>query len=216
MVIVLRMGENLCTERNLSQGEFPVRQRNLLSGVRRDRRRATRYLSLPLRSTPSAVKLLANEWAAKSPIFLGGEQWRLRHVQRPPTTKSACSIKSGSSRKPGFNRWLVPPAALAIHLCIGMAYGFSVFWLPLAARVGRVKPSRSPAPTMPPFWAKVAITAGALFTTSCDWPSSTSAGCSRSSSCFSASPRRSGAAGSSAPARARPASSRRCAGAAAS
>ena len=32
---------------------------------------------------------------------------------------------------PGFNRWLVPPAALAIHLCIGMAYGFSVFWLPL-------------------------------------------------------------------------------------
>ena len=26
---------------------------------------------------------------------------------------------------PGFNRWLVPPAALAIHLCIGMAYGFS-------------------------------------------------------------------------------------------
>ncbi len=26
--------------------------------------------------------------------------------------------------KPGFNRWLVPPAALAIHLCIGMAYGF--------------------------------------------------------------------------------------------
>lgn len=27
----------------------------------------------------------------------------------------------------GFNRWLVPPAALAIHLCIGMAYGFSVF-----------------------------------------------------------------------------------------
>ncbi len=34
--------------------------------------------------------------------------------------------------KPGFNRWLVPPAALAIHLCIGMSYGLSVFWLPLA------------------------------------------------------------------------------------
>ena len=30
-----------------------------------------------------------------------------------------------------YNRWLVPPAALAIHLCIGMAYGFSVFWKPL-------------------------------------------------------------------------------------
>ena len=37
---------------------------------------------------------------------------------------------------PGFNRWLVPPAALAIHLCIGMAYGFSVFWLPLSKAVG--------------------------------------------------------------------------------
>ncbi|MGA8708451.1 MAG: OFA family MFS transporter [Steroidobacteraceae bacterium] len=33
---------------------------------------------------------------------------------------------------PNFNRWLVPPAALAIHLCIGMAYGFSVFWLPMS------------------------------------------------------------------------------------
>ena len=33
---------------------------------------------------------------------------------------------------PAFNRWLVPPAALAIHLCIGMAYGFSVFWLPMS------------------------------------------------------------------------------------
>jgi hypothetical protein len=31
--------------------------------------------------------------------------------------------------KAGFNRWLVPPPALCIHLCIGMAYGFSVFWL---------------------------------------------------------------------------------------
>jgi hypothetical protein len=35
-----------------------------------------------------------------------------------------------------FNRWLVPPAALCIHLCIGMAYGFSVFWLPLSKVVG--------------------------------------------------------------------------------
>ena len=36
----------------------------------------------------------------------------------------------------GFNRWLVPPAALAIHLCIGMAYGLSVFWLPLTHLIG--------------------------------------------------------------------------------
>ena len=36
----------------------------------------------------------------------------------------------------GFNRWLIPPAALAIHLSIGMAYGFSVFWLPLSQALG--------------------------------------------------------------------------------
>ncbi|HEY2051174.1 MAG TPA: OFA family MFS transporter [Caulobacteraceae bacterium] len=33
--------------------------------------------------------------------------------------------------RPGFNRWLLPPAALAIQLSLGMAYGFSVFWLPM-------------------------------------------------------------------------------------
>ena len=44
----------------------------------------------------------------------------------------------------GFNRWLVPPAALAIHLSIGMAYGFSVFWLPLARAVGIHQPVTCP------------------------------------------------------------------------
>ena len=34
--------------------------------------------------------------------------------------------------KPGFSRWLVPPAALSIHLAIGQAYAFSVFNLPLS------------------------------------------------------------------------------------
>ncbi|GAB7192419.1 OFA family MFS transporter [Kineococcus sp. NUM-3379] len=28
---------------------------------------------------------------------------------------------------PGFNRWLVPPAALAVHLCIGQVYATSVY-----------------------------------------------------------------------------------------
>ena len=44
----------------------------------------------------------------------------------------------------GFNRWLVPPAALAIHLCIGMAYGFSVFWLPLSRAIGISNPVACP------------------------------------------------------------------------
>ena len=42
---------------------------------------------------------------------------------------------------PGFNRWLIPPAALAIHLSIGMAYGFSVFWLPLGRAIGISSPA---------------------------------------------------------------------------
>ena len=40
---------------------------------------------------------------------------------------------------PGHSRWLVPPAALAVHLCIGQAYGFSVFNLPLTRLIGITK-----------------------------------------------------------------------------
>lgn len=63
--------------------------------------------------------------------------------------------------KPGFNRWLVPPAALAIHLCIGMAYGFSVFWLPLSKALGVTK-AVACAPDMS-FISQV-------FSSQCDWP----------------------------------------------
>jgi MFS family permease len=42
---------------------------------------------------------------------------------------------------PGFNRWLVPPAALAIHLCIGQAYALSVFKIPLAQAIGITAPA---------------------------------------------------------------------------
>jgi MFS family permease len=73
---------------------------------------------------------------------------------------------------PGYNRWLVPPAALAIHLCIGMAYGFSVFWLPLGRALGVAagtgKPIVCPGDATT-FFGKVAITAHALFATDCDW-----------------------------------------------
>ena len=42
---------------------------------------------------------------------------------------------------PGFNRWRVPPAALAIHLSIGQAYAFSVFNLPLSRLRGITAPA---------------------------------------------------------------------------
>ncbi|WP_395715871.1 OFA family MFS transporter [Prosthecobacter sp.] len=37
---------------------------------------------------------------------------------------------------PGFSRWLVPPAAVAVHMCIGQVYAFSVFNKPLGAELG--------------------------------------------------------------------------------
>ena len=65
---------------------------------------------------------------------------------------------------PGFNRWLVPPAALAIHLCIGMAYGFSVFWLPLSKAIGIKEPLKCAADIG--FFQE-------LFISNCDWKIST-------------------------------------------
>ena len=71
----------------------------------------------------------------------------------------------------GFNRWLVPPAALAIHLCIGMAYGFSVFWKPLGSAL--LGPDGAPLPSCAAgaasFGDKLAGTARALFATDCNW-----------------------------------------------
>ncbi|MGX5720888.1 OFA family MFS transporter [Shinella zoogloeoides] len=61
--------------------------------------------------------------------------------------------------RPGFNRWLVPPAALAIHLCIGMAYGFSVFWLPLSKAIPGAADGTC---------ADINLLS-ALVTTSCNW-----------------------------------------------
>lgn len=73
--------------------------------------------------------------------------------------------------KAGFNRWLVPPAALAIHLCIGMAYGFSVFWKPLQAALlgadGKPLPECSAGAVT--FSEKAAGTLKALSATDCNW-----------------------------------------------
>jgi len=73
--------------------------------------------------------------------------------------------------KPGFNRWLVPPAALCIHLCIGMAYGFSVFWKPLQGALigadGKALAECSAGAAT--FGEKSVGTLQALTATSCNW-----------------------------------------------
>lgn len=51
---------------------------------------------------------------------------------------------------PGFNRWLVPPAAIAAHMCIGQVYGFSVFKKPLAKILGITSP-------MPGDWSEANV-----------------------------------------------------------
>jgi MFS family permease len=44
--------------------------------------------------------------------------------------------RSHSIAGPGYSRWMVPPAALCVHLCIGQAYAFSVFNLPMSKLLG--------------------------------------------------------------------------------
>jgi len=72
--------------------------------------------------------------------------------------------KEWTIAKPDYNRWLVPPCALAIHLCIGMAYGFSVFWLPLNRAIGITEHVTCPADLN---WFDQIIAA------ECDWKIST-------------------------------------------
>jgi MFS family permease len=76
-----------------------------------------------------------------------------------PASGTGILDKEHTIAKPGFNRWLVPPAALCIHLCIGMAYGFSVFWLPLSRALGLTAAKACPDMTL----------VQELFTTTCDW-----------------------------------------------
>jgi len=79
---------------------------------------------------------------------------------RPASTAPGLLSKDRTVAPPGFNRWLVPPAALCLHLCIGMAYGFSVFWLPLTRAVGITAPVTCP---------EGMSLLGRLTTTTCDW-----------------------------------------------
>jgi MFS family permease len=101
--------------------------------------------------------------------------------KRPLKGEYAMTVAAGASHglldreniiaKAGFNRWLVPPAALCIHLCIGMAYGFSVFWKPLQGALvgadGKALAECSAGATT--FGQKAAGTLKALFATDCNW-----------------------------------------------
>jgi len=85
-------------------------------------------------------------------------------VAPPPQSSPGWLAKERTIAAPGFNRWLVPPAALAIHLCIGMAYGFSVFWLPLSRAIGIKEPVS--CGKVSGFWDELLQQ---LAATNCDW-----------------------------------------------
>ena len=63
------------------------------------------------------------------------------------TATTAGGVSSGwlsrerTIAKPGFNRWMVPPAALCVHLCIGQVYAFSVFNKPMSLLIGGDQPA---------------------------------------------------------------------------
>ena len=67
-------------------------------------------------------------------------------------TSSSLLDRSRTVAGPGYNRWLVPPAALAIHLAIGQAYAFSVFNKPLGALI-----SGDPTKPTPDDWTPLQI-----------------------------------------------------------
>ncbi len=52
------------------------------------------------------------------------------------TTAGGLLSRERSIAGPGFSRWMVPPAALCVHLCIGQAYAISVFNLPMTKLIG--------------------------------------------------------------------------------
>ncbi|MGX5658726.1 L-lactate MFS transporter [Castellaniella ginsengisoli] len=56
-------------------------------------------------------------------------------------TQNGFFSKERITAPPGFNRWMIPPAALAVHLCIGQAYAFSVFNGPMTKLIGIQQPA---------------------------------------------------------------------------
>ena len=100
-----------------------------------------------------------------------GDGYNAGGLFRATPAQGGCLARRRIIAKAGFNRWLVPPAALAIHLCIGMAYGFSVFWLPLQTALSRAAgtPVAACAGKADTFGEKLSGTLHALTATNCEW-----------------------------------------------
>ena len=92
-----------------------------------------RFAACPLRLGEPAADCGVTSPGAKGILLL------IAPLQR--TTARAISMSSILDRQntvapSGFNRFLVPPAAMAVHLAIGQVYAFSTFNLPLTKLIG--------------------------------------------------------------------------------
>ena len=81
-----------------------------------------------------------------SPPFLRPARVRFHEPSRPtpPPLRAERAFlhpmqfleRAATVAPPGYSRWMAPPAAIAVHMCIGQVYGFSVFNKPLTQLLG--------------------------------------------------------------------------------
>lgn len=98
-----------------------------------------------MRSRPSAGRL----WIVFG-LGNGGSDSLNPRIPRHSTSALSSYLSPEAVVAPaGFSRWLVPPAAMAVHLCIGEVYGFSVFNEPLTRIIGITAPAPGQDWTIP-------------------------------------------------------------------
>src|SRR5262245_29607053 len=70
------------------------------------------------------------QWSVMSPVARrvgNASRFAENHELSCAMTSPGFFTKERIYAPPGFNRWRIPPASIAIHLCIGSAYAWSIF-----------------------------------------------------------------------------------------
>lgn len=84
----------------------------------------------------SALIVKPSDFAQFSFLAFPQATWLNRADERPTFIRMSILSREATVAGPGFNRWLVPPAAIAVHMCIGQVYAFSTFNKALAQEFG--------------------------------------------------------------------------------
>jgi MFS family permease len=91
-------------------------------------------------NTREAVRL---DDSVSGSLFSSDLQSASQHGNRTLLAMLDLLAKERIVAEPGFNRWKVPPASVAIHLCIGSVYAWSMFNPPLTMTEGVVASAAS-------------------------------------------------------------------------